>query len=241
MREMGPAERRQISFDEVLYKTKYFPYMSPGAKEFAEMSDQSQGLREDVAFMRSMAEQGRRGPFLGGIFLAAAGLIYGAASFLHWGIQTGHLPFAPGSTGNVWIGASLLFAVVWVVLFTQLRRGGQAAPGAAQFAFAAVWIGAGIGIVVMVAAVNLASAQLHDPALLNINAFTTFAFYGAAWSVCGALARQRWMYLIAAAAFVLVPALAFVSGTASELLVLGSGLLVTLFAPGVKLMLQAPR
>lgn len=29
------------------------------------MSDQSQGLREDVAFMRSMAEQGRRGPLLG--------------------------------------------------------------------------------------------------------------------------------------------------------------------------------
>jgi hypothetical protein len=205
------------------------------------MSDQANGLREDVAFMRSMAEQGRRGPLLGGIFLAAAGLIYGTASFLHWGIQTGRLPFAPASTDNIWIGASLLFAVVWVVLFTQLRRGGPTVVGAAQFAFGAAWIGSGIGILVMLAAVGIASARLHDPSLMNINAFTTFAFYGAAWSVCGALARQRWMYLIAAAAFVLAPALALVSGTANELLVLGAGLLATLFAPGIRLMLQTRR
>ena len=64
------------------------------------MSDQANGLREDVAFLRSMAEQGRRGPLLGGIFLAAAGLIYGAASFMDWGIETGHLPFAVSDGKN---------------------------------------------------------------------------------------------------------------------------------------------
>ncbi len=160
---------------------------------------------------------------------------------MQWGIQTGRLPLAPGATGNLWIGASLLFAVVWIVLFVQLRKGTDTAVGAAQYAFGAAWIGSAIGIVVMLAAVAIASSRLHDPSLMNVSAFTAFAFYGAAWAVCGALARRTWMFAASAAAFVITLLLALASGTAEQLLVLGAGLLATLFVPGVKLMLQASR
>lgn len=205
------------------------------------MSDHANGLRDDISYMRNLAAQGRRGPLLGGVFLAAAGLIYGAAAFTDWGIETGRLPSFRASAGIVWMGASLLFAVAWVVLFLRLRGRSAAAPGAAQFTFGAAWAGSGLGIVVVLISTLILNARFHNPALLNLNALTAFAFYGAAWSVSGALARQRWMFAIAAAAFAIVLLLAFVSGTPAELLVFGAGLLITLFLPGVKLMFAAPR
>jgi hypothetical protein len=199
------------------------------------MSDQSTELKDQISYIRGLAEQGRRGPVLGGAFLAAAGLIYGAASFVQWGIQTGRLPpFA--SIGDLWIAASLLFAAIWTVLFLRLRRGANVAAGAAQFAFGMVWAGSGLGIIVMLIATLILNARLHDPMLLNLNALTAFAFYGAAWSVSAVLARRHWMFAVSAAAFAITLLLALVSGTPAEMAVFGAGLLVTLFAPGVKLM-----
>jgi hypothetical protein len=205
------------------------------------MSDQSNSLKDDITFMRQMAEQGRNGPVLGGAFLAAAGLIYGAASVVQWGIQTGRLPLPLTMITEVWIGASVLFAIVWVVMFQRLRKGGVVKAGVAQFAFGTVWAASGLGIVVTLGALSIMSARLHDPALMNANLFTTFAFYGVAWSVSAALARQRWMFAIAVAAFACALLLAVFLETPNEILVFGVGLIVTLFLPGLKLMHHASR
>jgi len=202
------------------------------------MSDQTNGLREDISFIRSMAEQGRRGPLLGGVFLAAAGLIYGGAAFLHWGVETGRiavgLPYS-----DIWIGASVLFALVWVVLFLRLRRQPHAAVGASQFAFGSAWAASGVGIMVMIGAVAIAADRLNVPQMLELNALVAFAFYGVAWSVSAALARQRWMFAVGLAAFAITLLLAFMLHSSGELLVFGAGLLLTLFVPGIKLMLPS--
>ena len=202
------------------------------------MSDQANGLKDDISFMRSMAEQGRRGPLLGGVFLAAAGLIYGAASFLHWGIESGHLASA-FPISDIWIGASVLFALVWVALFLRLRSAQHTAVGASQFTFGTAWAASGAGIMVLIGAIAIASARLSDPWMLELNALVAFAFYGVAWSVSAALAHQRWMFAVGLAAFAITLLLAFMLRTSGELLVFGFGLLLTLFAPGVKLMLSS--
>lgn len=205
------------------------------------MSDQANGLKDDIAYLRTLAVQGRRGPVLGGAFLAAAGFIYGTASLVQWGAMTGRLPLAAASIGTVWIGASGLFALAWLVLFVLMRRGPGMLIGSAQVAFGMTWSAAGIGIVTVLAASLILNARLHDPALLNLNALTAFAFYGTAWFVSAALARKVWMYAIAAIAFGVVLVLAAVLATSSEMLVFGAGLFVTLFLPGAWLMLATPR
>ena len=48
---------------KVLYKIKYFAYTGAGIEE-KPMSD----IHQDISFMRSLAEQGRRGPIMGGTF-----------------------------------------------------------------------------------------------------------------------------------------------------------------------------
>jgi hypothetical protein len=200
------------------------------------MSDQANGLRDDISYLRNMAEQGRRGPLLGGIFLAAAGLIYGAAAFVHWAVETGriNLPY-----GNIWIGATVLFVLVWVVLFLRMWRSPQVAVGASQFTFGTAWAGSGAGIIVTLIAVAIASAQLHDPRIMNVNALVAFAFYGTAWCVTGALSHQRWMFAVAVLSFAVTLVLAFALNTPNELPVMGVGLLLTLFVPGMKLTLAA--
>ena len=41
------------------------------------MSDQLQNIRDDLAFMRSLAEEGRRAPLIGGSIMAVAGAAFG--------------------------------------------------------------------------------------------------------------------------------------------------------------------
>ena len=68
------SEAESSDRENVLYKTKFFGIVLRilGGQP---MSDHTDGLKDDIVFMRGLAEQGRRGPVLGGIFLVAAGLI----------------------------------------------------------------------------------------------------------------------------------------------------------------------
>src|SRR4029077_8996561 len=99
----------------VLWATrKYFTYQSTftistdGPNGGNPMSEHTDSLRSDISFMRDMAEKGRRGPILGGAFLAAAGLTYGGAGLLQWVTETGTVAL-PISPVLIWTGATVLF------------------------------------------------------------------------------------------------------------------------------------
>ncbi len=205
------------------------------------MSIPTDSLKDDISFIRTMAERGSRGPILGGAFLAAAGLVFGFAAFLQWGIETGKLSFLQASAGHLWTAASVIFAAVWLFLFFRLRSRGPQKGGPLQFAFGVAWMACGVGIVTLIGAIAVVSWRLHDSAILNANALVAFAFYGVAWLTTGVTARQNWMFVIAAAAFALTLILAYLSNTPEQLLAFGAGLLLTLTVPGVKLVTQAAR
>ena len=204
------------------------------------MSDHADSLRSDISFMRDMAEQGRRGPILGGAFLAAAGLTYGAAGMLQWLMQTGAVAL-PISISQIWIGATVLFVLIWFVLFFRLRNSDGPAAGATQFAFGMAWSGCGLGILVMLGALAIASSRLGMPKLMEANGFVAFAFYGTAWFVSGALARQVWMFAVALAAFGTALLLALLIGSSAQLLAFTAGLLLTLTVPGFVLVSRGGR
>lgn len=206
------------------------------------MSEQSTttDLHTDISYMRDLAEQGRRGPIFGGIFLAAAGLVFGGGAFVQWAMEVRYLPPIPIS--DIWIAASAVFAVFWVAMFLRLRRsGGGARPGANQYAFGMAWSGAGLGIVVLIAAIAIESARLNAAIMEAANGLVAFAFYGTAWMVTGALSRQRWMFFAAAAAFAFTLLLSWLANTPAQVLALGFALIVTLTLPGLQLVRQASR
>jgi hypothetical protein len=53
----------------------------------------------DIAWLRSLAEEGANTPPQGGSILFAAGLIWGTASLAHWFIISGLIPVDPAGFG----------------------------------------------------------------------------------------------------------------------------------------------
>jgi len=192
-------------------------------------------VKDDITYLRRMAEEGRRAPILGGVFLAGAGVIFGIACFIQWTMLLRHIEgWLP--VLELWLGAMALFALVWTFFFLQLRGKGQALTGASNTAFHSSWLGSGIGITVCCIGVAMAGAFARQPAVMLAYPPMVFAFYGTAWLVSGVLARRRWMVGAAAAAYVFVIVLGALSMSPWQLPAMGVALWMTLTVPGVLLM-----
>jgi hypothetical protein len=200
-----------------------------------ENSAMSNTVKEDITYLRGLAEQGRSTPILGGVFLAAAGVIFGAACFIQWAMMLrGADAVAP--ILELWGGAMLLFALVWTMAFLHMRRKGVLAVGVSNTTFHMSWFGCGIGITVSCIGVGVAGAVVHSPLVMLAYPPMVFAFYGSAWLVTGALARRRWMYGVSAAAYSFAVIVALLSAQAWLLPAMGVALVVTLAIPGFLLM-----
>src|SRR4051812_36060115 len=85
-------------------------YTGPINKEIAAMADM-QSVRDDIAFMRALAEEGRTAPLVGGGILLTAGLVFGAASLGHYAVMSGLIHVSPWAYPVVWFGAAVVFMV----------------------------------------------------------------------------------------------------------------------------------
>jgi len=86
------------------------------------MTDEKiQTLKDDIAFMKALAQEGGSAPLLGGSILVAAGLIFGAASVVHWAVVTGVLAVSPWAFPIIWFAALGLFLVALVILNRRSR------------------------------------------------------------------------------------------------------------------------
>lgn len=201
-------------------------------------------IHEDITFMRTMAEQGRHGPIIGGSFLAAAGLVFGLTAFVQWAGDAGMVRLGAWQGLNMWLLSDGIFAVLWIALLIRLRahvRSGEQLPGgASQSVFGAAWGGAGLGVCILVLAIAYLSWQRHEAILLQIAPLAAFAFYGTAWFIIALLALRRWMFVVSSLSFTLTLVLPMMS-LADMLPVLGCGLFATLLLPGIGLMREAAR
>ena len=75
-----------------------------------------QSLRDDIAYLRALAAEGRTAPFLGGSILIAAGVIFGACSLMHWAIATRLVALPTYSLAIMWLTGGVGFGVaMWLV------------------------------------------------------------------------------------------------------------------------------
>lgn len=198
------------------------------------MSDQHQSLRDDIAFLRGMAEAGRDRPMIGGSILAATGVVFGSASLLAW-YFTAVQPMPGWILGAVFLPAFALFIAVLVVLLRALPR----SAGSMQAATGVVWSGVGGAIFVINIALLIASDRLNEPGLMFVFPSILLSLYGASWMVAAILLRRPWMHLLGAGAFAMALVSAWVVGQPVMWLVFGLSLLALLGAPGLVLVRQA--
>ncbi|MFN7535514.1 MAG: hypothetical protein ACK5QD_11315, partial [Brevundimonas sp.] len=144
--------------------------------------DDIQSVHDDIAYMRALATDGRRAPLLGGSILIAAGLLFGGASVVHYGIDSELLALPPVAYAWLWGGSMLLFFLALVVLQRRIGK----LPGAMSLANRAAgtaWMG--VGLVIFTTSISMAvigwKYETPIPALLFPSLI--FAAYGAGWAV----------------------------------------------------------
>lgn len=201
--------------------------------------EQMRSVRDDIAYMRGLAHEGRKTPMLGGSILIAAGLIFGAASVGHWAIVSGVIALPEQALSGVWLVATAIFFVALVVLRLQIGR----QPGAfspVNKAAGAAWMGVGIGIFVMAIAMSIIAWKVQSAVPVLLFPSLIFALYGAGWAVSAKVSDKKWMWWLAIGAWAGAPLIALLTGEPEQYLAYAAGLLLLTTVPGVIMVREEP-
>ena len=195
--------------------------------------------QDDIAYVRSLAEEGRRTPLLSGPVLVAAAVIFGGASVAQWAIQTGVLEINPWAQLWIWIGAGVLFGAVLAMILGRMKR----KPGynsVANTAVGAAWSGIGFLIFAVWLGMVAMGVRTGDWSAMQMMPTLVFAAYGAAWTVAAAMSGQKWINVVALASYAGAVLLGVFVGQAAGYLVFVGLLVGVVLVPGLVLMRREP-
>jgi hypothetical protein len=163
-------------------------------EEFA-MTRDTQTIQDDIAYMRALAQEGRRAPLLAGRFLVAAALIFGCANLVQWALLSGAIEAGRWAPLWLWIGAGAVFGVALAVLRRQMT-GKPGLNSTGNRAVGAAWSAVGYGIFVTWMALVALGLKSGDWSIMKIMPTVVFVAYGSAWMIGAAMTRMRWMTAI---------------------------------------------
>lgn len=202
--------------------------------------DQMQSVKDDIAFMRALAAEGQRTPLLGGRILAAAGLIFAAASLLYWALITGllDLPRGWGSFG-IWMGALAVFLLALSLLSRSIaQKPGAGSP--TNRASGSAWMAIGMSIFAMGVSYAAAGWKLQSEEVMATFPSVIFALYGAGWAVAASMTGKSWLWFVAIGSWAMSPVLGWFAGSSEQYLAYAAALILLTFVPGVVLTRQEP-
>jgi hypothetical protein len=205
------------------------------------MSEQTDTLKDDIAFMRAMAQDGRRGPMIGGASLVSAGVVFSIATLVCWAMATGLIAAQNTWFLGVWVAAMAVHLGVMAILIGRWRRTGHSgAAGAANRAFRWAWSACGWSIGVIFAGSALTVWRTHSWMVFASFPTVILAPYGAAWSVSAAMSDRKWMRWVAIGSFAAALGMALVPDVSTAYLAFAAALILLAAAPGYVLMREQP-
>lgn len=226
-------------------RRKYFtnqsnlPYEVFTNVERTTMNDKLQNLQEDIAFLKSLAEEGRAQPVLGGSIMVMAGVVFGAASIGHWAMATGLIQITTGwAYALLWLGATAVFMAGLAAMRSKLGGGLRTNNAKAS---GVAWAAVGWTIFSLAGAMAMVSWRANSTAPLLMFPSIILALYGLGWSVAAAMSRKRWIAVTAVGAYVSAVAIAYFSTSPSVFLIYAVCLVFLAIAPGIVLMRTAPK
>ena len=197
-------------------------------------------LLSDLAYARTLAEEGRQAPLLGGAYLVLWGVLSVAAFLGQWALITGHAPRLDGAAfGLLWGG----FAELGVTGTILLARRTRTQPGLASIgvrAEIAVWDGARMALSAIAIGCILRMVLEPDAQAANAIMGGVFAIYGAALYGSARLSQQYWMGLYAWFSIAAAVLLCAFANQPWAYLVAAAGSGLVLIAPGFILLKREP-
>lgn len=196
------------------------------------MSDM-QTLKDDLAFLRTMAESGRESAPQGGAILATAGFTFGVAALVHWAADADLIPL---SLQQIWIFWALAAAIFYAVLFVTLRAiKRQGEGGAAARLAGAAWAALGGAAFTLLAACIAASWTTRSPLVWAVTPSVFLALYGSGWIIASVASGKRWMAGVGYASFSAAVFAAFLVTSPLLWLAYGASLIALMGVPGLLL------
>ena len=201
--------------------------------------DQIQSVRDDIAFMRALAEEGAQTPLLGGGVTLAAGTIFAVAAAVHWAIIERVLQLPEWALMVNWFGFGAVFGVICHLLIKR----GNAQPGAnssVNKATGSAWSAVGFAIFTMFLALFAMAWVTKNAAIFNVFPVLILALYGAAWSVAADLSGKVWIRIVALGSFAAAVAMGLLATSSYLMLAYAAALLLLAAVPGFILLRQEP-
>ena len=201
-------------------------------------------IRDDLAYVKALAEEGRDTPLVGGIHYVIWGSIIGTAAFLSYANTMSWFAFPFASAYPFWIVA---LSLGWIASFT-FGRLTRRKPGAATLGnktAMSVWFAVGIfmtgfWLTLMVVHDNFASLGVPPYFLFGMMFPIAFGLYGVAFYATATAGRARWLMFVAGASWIFSILALLTLGTAHQSLVGALGSLCCAVLPGVFLMRGEP-
>jgi hypothetical protein len=202
-------------------------------------NDQMQSIRDDLSYMKALAEEGRRTPLLGGGVLVAAGLIYGLAALAHWAIVAGVVEAHRAVLAVVWALALLAFFGTLIALKRRMV-GMPGAFAANNKAYGVAWSGLGGGMFGIGMALILASVRMDNTIFMGLFPPVILSLYGGAWLITAGLSDRSWPRFVGFGAIAAALLTAWMIGQVEQWLVYAAGLILFAAVPGYVMMREAP-
>lgn len=201
--------------------------------------DQIKSIRDDVSYMKSLADDGANRPLLGGVVLVAAGLIFGAASIVEWMMSAGIVNLPEVGHLYLWGTAGVLFALALIVLIRR-QNSRPGAMSSSNRAFANAWMGVGLAIFALSVSITILIYKSGSGLPALIFPSLIFALYGTGWAVSAAMSAQKWLWAPAFGGWIAAPLVALFAGSAEMWLVYAAGIVLLALVPGAMLMRREP-
>ncbi len=197
-------------------------------------------LLDDLAYARTLAEEGRHAPLLGGGYLVFWGLLNMSAYLLHWGLLSERLPQAGGAGfAALWASYGVIAGIGMALLIRRIRdKPGKSAIGVR--AERAIWSGVGIAMFAIVIGCLGRMALEGDPLAPNGIMAPAFALFGLALSAVASMAGEKWLSAFAALSFAASVALSLFANEPWAYLLAAAASALVLAAPGFMLLRREP-
>lgn len=186
--------------------------------------------RENLAFMRALADSPTTPNRTMGQAFFAAGLIYGVQTLVQWAVAAGLFALSPPLYLAFVIGCTVLF---FIVLGTIIARNGKAGVKTAiGRAYEAAFLAAGLINLSLVSIFILFSMRASSAAIWDYYAPILFIFQGGAWTVAFRLSRKLWLGAVATGWFIAAIGMAATNSTNVYVLIASLALFLLLALPG---------
>jgi hypothetical protein len=198
---------------------------------------------DDLARLRTIAEEGRRAPLLGGAHLLIWGAILTVALLFNWAVAVRLLPLPPYSLAFSWFG---LVFLGWLASSLIARRQAEtkAAFTVGNRIESLVWTWAGAMLAVLAVAIlvhGLLSEGASDWTLFAIMSPVSFGVYAMAIGVSAAIVEDRAAIAFAVLSLAFAGATTLLIGRSGQLLAATLGVGMITFPLGLRQLARARR